>query len=77
MGLATLFAIPAIGKSGFERKVRLALVAHSLMTPVISVVYFYPDFSQRLFLLGFPWAITAPLFMLLLAIRLKKTTEAV
>lgn len=72
MGLATLLAVPALGKIGFEGRVRLSFIAHALMTPLISVVYFYPTFSQRLLLLGFPWAITAPLFMLMLAILLRR-----
>ena len=72
MGLAALAAIPAIGNVGFERWVRSSLIAHALVTPLISVVYFYPTFSNRLLFLGFPWAITAPLFMLLLAIMLRR-----
>lgn len=71
MGLATLFAIPALNNQGFERWVRWSFIAHSLVTPLITVVYFYPTFSQNLLLLGLPWAITAPLFMLLLAIMLR------
>jgi hypothetical protein len=71
MGLAALFAVPALGRAGFERWVRRSLIAHALVTPLISVVYFYPTFSQKLLFLGFPWAITAPLFMLLLAIMLR------
>jgi heme/copper-type cytochrome/quinol oxidase subunit 4 len=72
MGLATLFAVPALNKSGFERWVRISLIAHALVTPLISIVYFYPTFSERLLVLGFPWAITAPLFMLLLAMALRR-----
>jgi len=72
MGLVTLFAIPALDRSGFARWVRLAFIAHVLVTPLISIVYFYPSYSHTLLLLGFPWAITAPLFMLLLAILLRK-----
>ncbi|MFC1816033.1 hypothetical protein ACFL0M_08830 [Thermodesulfobacteriota bacterium] len=72
MGLATLFAIPALNKVGFEKWVRISFVAHVLVTPLISVVYFYPTFSQNLLFLGFPWAITAPLFMVLLAIMLRR-----
>lgn len=72
MGLATLFAVPAVGKAGFDRWVRLSLVAHALMTPLIAIVYFYPTYSTRLLFLGFPWAITAPLFMLLVAIMLRR-----
>lgn len=71
MGLATLFAIPALSKQGFEKWVRWSFIAHSLVTPLISIVYFYPTYSQKLLFLGFPWAITAPLFMVLLAIMLR------
>jgi hypothetical protein len=72
MGLATLFAIPALSNVGFERWVRISLIANTLVTPLISIVYFYPTYSQELLFLGFPWAITAPLFMALLAIMLRK-----
>lgn len=72
MGLSCLFAAPAIGSDGFERWVRRSLVANALVTPLICIVYFSPTFSTRLLFLGFPWAITAPLFMLLLAIMLKR-----
>jgi hypothetical protein len=71
MGLAALFAIPALGNSGLERWVRVSLLAHVLVTPLISIVYFYPGYSTRLLFLGFPWAITAPVFMLLLAVVLR------
>jgi heme/copper-type cytochrome/quinol oxidase subunit 4 len=72
MGLATLVAIPAVSKVGFERWVRLSLIAHALVTPLISIVYFYPTYSTKLLFLGFPWAITAPLFMLMVAIMLRR-----
>ena len=73
MGLATAFAVPAVGKTGFERWVRLALIANAAVTPAIGFVYFYPAFSTRLLLLGgLPWAVTAPSFMLLLAIMLRR-----
>jgi heme/copper-type cytochrome/quinol oxidase subunit 4 len=72
MGLASLLAVPAVSNVGFERWVRLSLIAHALVTPLISIVYFYPTFSTNLLFLGFPWAITAPLFMLMLAIMLRK-----
>jgi hypothetical protein len=71
MGLATLFALPALNKFGFEKWVRISFIAHSLVTPLITLVYFYPTYSQKLLFLGFPWAITAPLFMVLLAIMLR------
>lgn len=72
MGLATLLAVPALRKIGFEMWVRMSLIAHALVTPLISIVYFYPTYSQNLLFLGFPWAITAPLFMVLLAIMLRR-----
>jgi hypothetical protein len=74
MGIAALLAIPAIGNTGFERRVRLSLIAHAAVTPLISVVYFYPSFSQRLLLLGLPWAVTAPAFMLMVALLLRRKT---
>ena len=72
MGLATLVAIPALQNSGFERWVRASFLAHALVTPFITVVYFYPTFSEALPMLGFPWALTAPLFMILLALILRR-----
>jgi hypothetical protein len=72
MGLACLLAVPAVRNAGFERWVRRSLIAHVLVTPLISVVYFYPTFSNTLLFFGFPWAITAPAFMLMLAIMIRK-----
>jgi hypothetical protein len=72
MGLACLLAVPAINGVGFERWVRRSLIANALVTPLIGVVYFSPTFSTRLLFLGFPWGITAPLFMLMLAIMLRR-----
>ncbi len=72
MGLAMLIAIPVFEKRGFERWVRLSFLADALMTPLIAVVYFYPHYSNNLLLLGFPWCITAPLSMLLLALMFRK-----
>jgi hypothetical protein len=72
MGLACLCAVPAVKSVGFERWVRRSLIANALVTPFIGVVYFSPTFSTKLLFLGFPWAITAPLFMLMLAIMLRR-----
>lgn len=72
MGLACLLAVPAIEKVGAERWARRALIANGLVTPLISVVYFRPHFSNTLLLLGFPWAITAPSFMITLAFALRR-----
>ena len=72
MGLATLFAVPVFEKKGFQRWVRISFLTNALVTPLIAFVYFYPTFSDELLLLGLPWAITAPMSMLLLAIMFKK-----
>ncbi len=72
MGLATLFAVPVFKKYGFQKWVRYCFLAHALITPLIAIVYFYPTFSNKLLLLGIPWAITAPLSLLLLGIMFKK-----
>jgi heme/copper-type cytochrome/quinol oxidase subunit 4 len=76
MGIATLLAVPAVKNSGFERWVRMSLIANALATPLIGFVYFYPTFSPTLFLIGFPWGITAPLFMALLANLLRRKQAA-
>jgi len=71
MGLATLVMIFALRKTGFERWVRMACGANVVATVLAGVVYFYPTYSNKLLTLGFFWGITAPLFMLLLAIALR------
>ena len=75
MGLATGIAIPIFDQSGFQRSVRFSLIANTLTIPLISIVYFYPTFSYNLLAFGFAWGITAPLFMLLLAINFRKNTR--
>ena len=77
MGIATLLAVPAFDTTGFERRVRWALIANTLVTPLIATVYFYPVFSNTLLFLGFPWAFTAPLFMLMIAIALRRRGQSV
>ena len=72
MGLATLVAIPIFAKKGFQRRVRIAFLANAVVTPLITIVYFYPNYSYDLLVLGFPWGITAPVSMLLLAIMFRK-----
>lgn len=76
MGLATLVAIPALEPVGAERGVRWSFIAHAAVTPLIAVVYFAPTFSNTLLFLGFPWAITAPLFMWRLAQLLRRRTAS-
>jgi uncharacterized membrane protein len=71
MGLATLVIIPALRDGSAERRVRLACIANVVATMLAGVVYFSPTYSNRLLMLGLPWGITAPLFMLLLGIALR------
>lgn len=75
MGIAALFGAVAIPGTGRDRWVRLSLLAHAFVTPLICIVYFYPVYSARLLLIGIPWAVTAPLFMLMLAIHLRDRTS--
>jgi len=75
MGLGMLFAIPAFNREGFQKRVRLAFLANGLVTPLITFVYFYPNYSNQLLMLGLPWVITAPLAMLMLALLFKKEKQ--
>ena len=72
MGLACLCAVPAFKKHGFQKWVRFSFLGHGLVTPLITIVYFYPNYSNDLLMLGLPWAITAPLAMLVLALLFRK-----
>lgn len=74
MGFATLFGAFALEKQGFQKWVRISFWANAIVTPLIAFVYFYPDFTETILLLGIPWMITAPVAMLLLAIMFKKNT---
>ena len=56
---------------------RLSLIANALVTPLVSLVYFYPDYSYKLLLFGCPPGITAPLFMLLLALHIRKSGQKI
>jgi hypothetical protein len=72
MGLATLIAIPIFKKETSQRWVRIFFIANALVTPLIAIVYFYPEFSENLLFIGFPWAITAPGAMLTLALMFRQ-----
>lgn len=72
MGIAMMFAVPAFSRRGIQKFVRMAFIANGLVTPLITIVYFYPDYSERVLMLGYPWAVTAPLAMLMLALMFKK-----
>jgi hypothetical protein len=71
MGIATLLIIPALERTGRERAARIACMANVAATMLAGIVYFYPVYSYKLLLLGLPWAFTAPLFMLLIAVSLR------
>ncbi len=75
MGIAMLMAVPGFEKNGFQKWVRISFLANALVTPLISFVYFYPDFSEAILLLGLPWGITAPLAMLMLALLFYKNNN--
>ncbi len=72
MGCTTLMIIAALGHEGTERRVRMACMANVAATILAGIVYFHSTYSNTLLVLGFPWGITAPLFMLLLAIALRE-----
>jgi hypothetical protein len=68
LGLATLFAVPLFEKKGLQKWLRRFFLANFLVIPLISFVYFYPDFSTTLLLLGFPWIVTVLGSLLLLTL---------
>lgn len=72
MGLATLMIIPALRDTSAERRVRVACIANVVATALAGIVYFSPTFSTRLLMLGLPWGVTAPAFMLLLGLALRQ-----
>jgi hypothetical protein len=71
MGLTALAIIRALAHTGIERRLRTVCMAHVGATLLACVVYFSPDYSYTLLMIGLPWAVTAPLFMLLLALVLR------
>jgi len=75
LGFATLFAIPVFAKEGLERWVRRFFLANGLIIPLFCIVYFYPNYSTTLLLLGLPWIITAPGSMLLLTLFFKRKSS--
>lgn len=67
MSLATLFAVPVFAQQGRERWVKWFFLANGLMIPLVAATYFYPHYSLAVLLLSFPWGITLPGSMFLLA----------
>jgi len=75
LGLATLFAVPVFAKHGLQKWLRWFFLANFLVTPLIALVYFYPNFSTALLLLGLPWIVTATGSMLLLALFFRRRSK--
>jgi hypothetical protein len=71
MGFATLFAIPVFEKKGLQKWIRWFFLANGLIIPIFAFVYFYPNFSTTLLLLGSPWIVTATGSTLLLTLFFK------
>ncbi|RYE52532.1 MAG: hypothetical protein EOP48_16300 [Sphingobacteriales bacterium] len=72
MGFSMLSAAPALEKTGFARITKIMFMANAAVIPLIAIVYFYPEYSHHLFLLGLPWALTAPAAMLTLALTFNR-----
>jgi len=68
LGFATLFAVPIFANQGLQKWARWFFLANALVTPLIAFVYFYPDFSTTLLLLGSPWIVTTTGSIFLLAL---------
>lgn len=76
MGLALLFVVPVLGRTGVERLARWFCIGNLIATGLAGIVYFYPSFSTKLLLIGLPWGITAPLSMLFIALTLRERAMA-
>jgi len=59
LGISTLFAAYGFPKRKSYRWSRIFFIANGLMVPIIGFVYFYPNFSVALLMLGSPWVVTA------------------
>ena len=68
MGIVCLLTSKIFSRTSKEIWVKTALLANALVTPLICIVYFYPVYSEQLLKLGYIWGITAPGFMLMLAL---------
>jgi hypothetical protein len=75
MGLSTLFGAFVFTGYRSHRWLKSFLLANAFITPVVALVYFYPHFSIALLMLAFPWCITAPGSILLLAIYFKRKND--
>lgn len=67
LGIATFVAYRVFPKEGAGNWARIFFFANAVMTPVISFVYFYPNHSTAILLIGAPWMVTATGSMYFLA----------
>ena len=64
--------IPRLTKAGeVAMAATFAVVFGTGVALLAGVVYFSPTYSNKLLMLGLPWGITAPVFMLLTALALR------
>jgi uncharacterized membrane protein len=75
MGTALLLLAPAMDTSRSSRRFRIAAGANAVATILAGIVYFTPDFSNSILLLGLPWAITTPAVLLLLGDVLRRSSR--
>jgi hypothetical protein len=75
MGISTLFVSLVFVNDPHRRLIFGFFFANALITPLVALVYFYPEFSTALLLVASPWVITAPGSMLLLARYFKKILD--
>lgn len=68
MSLSTLFAAAAFAKGGFERWIRLALVANGCLIPFLALQMLYPLLIWG----GAIWAVSFPTATWLLAVHFKR-----
>ena len=73
MGVSTFFL--GFGLEKKRRWLRRFLFANGLMVPVISYVYFYPNFSTSLLWLASPWIITTLGSLLFLCLYFRSGIE--
>ncbi len=75
MGLATLVIVPVFENTGYEKWLRWFLIANGVMIPIISLVYFYPHFSNALLMLASPWMVTTTGSLYLLMLFFKRQSK--
>jgi len=77
LGISTLFAAFGFPERKSYRWPRIFLIANGLMVPIIGFVYFYPNFSVALLILGSPWVVTATGSFISLAIYFRRNLHMI